>query len=160
MKKNELMTSVLALFRQNLTREQIARELKVTVEILDAEMELFFSTPLTESTEESNLPFDFEEKFELLMSPIVRFFKGKYIRVDTSEYLTTRIVNSFKAGEIVFLWEILIIDDIFSCRFRNFSSGSLRHLKQFLSSKGLPTYKIKFTSSQLIRLKAATTEKK
>lgn len=113
MKKINLSTAVLALFRQELTRTQIARELNITVEEVDQIMGVFIIY-------DDDIPFLFKVKFPLLISPIKDL------------ELSPRIQNSLEKQNIIYLWQVLIIKKEQLLKIKGFGKSCLSELDIFI----------------------------
>lgn len=166
MEKIPLMKAVLTLFKQNLTREQIADELKIDVKKLDEEMDLFFSNPVLiqeKEPEKSNLPFDFDEKLELLNTNIFVVINDH--KVGFKSQAKVKIVKLIemvfrekfdKGNRVVYLHECLERQDMFSLPYhhdRLIGEKTIYYFKEMLKANGidLPN-SITFTEEQQKRL--------
>lgn len=154
MEQITLMKAVLALFRQNLNREQIIDELKIDGKKLDEEMDLFFISPVPnqekESAEESNLPFDFNEKYPLLIRRLSSFSSNLFDE--------TRIINRLSD---IFLWELVIMKISTSKKFKiadGLGKKSKTQLIDFIEELELSS-NVVFSKDQLKKLRNDTTNK-
>lgn len=113
MKQINLSTAFIALFRQNLTRQQIANELHVSVEELDEIMGIFIIY-------DDSLPFLFREKFELLITPIKKL------------ELSTKIQHSFENQNIIYFWQAVNISKEELLSLHGFGKSSLAELDTYI----------------------------
>lgn len=114
MKQIDLAIAILALFRQELTRTQIARELQITLEDLDEIVGGFV-------LDNPGLPFYFKDKFNLLITPIMEL-----------EDLSQSVKNKFDRQNIHYLWEAAIFSKESLLKIRGFGEKCLSEFDKYL----------------------------
>lgn len=147
MKQIDLTTAVVALFRQELTRNQIAKELDISVEDIDEIMGSFVF-------DNSDLPFYFKDKFNLLITPIMEL-----------PDLPLSITNKFVRDNLTYFWQTLTMGKRELLTIKGFGKKCLSdftyYIQKILYDKGKSSlffyeqypFGLKFTKEQLKTLK-------
>lgn len=148
MKQIDLATAVVALFRQELTRSQIAKELNISVEDIDEIMGSFVF-------DNSDLPFYFKDKFDLLITPIV----------ELENNLPSSVINKFTRQNINYFWQTLTMSKNDLLKINGFGKKCLSdftyYIQKILCDKEKSSlffyeqypFGLKFTKEQLKTLK-------
>lgn len=154
--KLELMVAVLALFRQNITRKQIAKELKISVEVLDEEMDALFCEEKKPFEEK---PFVFEEHLDTLVMPIRELLELNWkdrcsIHVLRGAYAADSDCRGSEQDQIP-VWKFLMVKELFKerSRIRFYGKKVQAHFIETLNMRGIfISEAIHFSKEQIQKL--------
>jgi len=132
-------------FREGLSRKEIAKKLNISLEVFDNEIKYFFAPEFGLTDSENKI---IEVVFEEKFSILIEpIFRNKLI--------PTRISSCLMSADIKYIWQLTEIEHSSSLlRLRKFGKKSLKEIEQIVSDLGLK-FGLIFNEEQLEKLENA-----